>query len=142
MQDDALTATATVRECLLFSANLRLGAGVSVEDKEALVDEVLVELGLNKCRDTFIGSERSKGISGGERKRTSIGVELITDPSLVFLDEPTSGLDSYSAYKIVELLKALSHQGRCTIMCTIHQPSSEIFLLFDNCIMLKSGFVS
>lgn len=71
-----------------------------------------------------------KGVSGGERKRTSIGVELITDPSLVFLDEPTTGLDSYTAFGVMETLKELAAQGR-TIVQTIHQPNSDIFDMFD-----------
>ena len=130
------------REALRFSAALRRGLNETPAEIEALVTSMISDLGLESCADTFVGGELIKGISGGERKRTSIGVELITDPSLVFLDEPTSGLDSYSAFKIVELLKSLSHSGRCTVMCTIHQPSSEVFLLFDNCILLKSGHIT
>jgi ABC-type multidrug transport system ATPase subunit len=73
-----------------------------------------------------------RGISGGEKKRTSIGVELVTNPTVLFLDEPTSGLDSYAALETVKLLKELSNQG-CTVLCTIHQPSSEIYSVFDKC---------
>ena len=71
-----------------------------------------------------------KGVSGGERKRTSIGVELITDPSLIFLDEPTTGLDSFTATSVMELLQNLANQGR-TIIQTIHQPNSDMFNMMD-----------
>ena len=79
-----------------------------------------------------------KGISGGERKRTSIGYELITDPKLILLDEPTSGLDSTTAYKIVKILKKEA-QRNLTVISTIHQPSSEIFITFDRLILLHEG---
>jgi len=80
-----------------------------------------------------------KTISGGERKRTAIGVELITDPSLILLDEPTSGLDSFKALTIVKLLKRLARQGR-TIISTIHQPGSESFLEFDRLLLMSDGY--
>jgi ABC-type multidrug transport system ATPase subunit len=79
-----------------------------------------------------------KGISGGERKRTSIGVELITNPSLIYLDEPTTGLDSVTALQITKLLAALAKTGR-NIVSTIHQPSSEIFSTFDHFMLLLKG---
>jgi len=103
MQDDCLMKTATPREALTFSASLRLGVKKSEEGISEVVDAMLVALGLEKCADTQIGDSQSKGISGGERKRTAIGVELVTSPSLVFLDEPTSGLDAYAAYKCIEV---------------------------------------
>jgi len=80
----------------------------------------------------------NKTISGGERKRTAIGVELITDPSLILLDEPTSGLDSFKALQIVQLLKKLARQGK-TVISTIHQPSSESFLEFDRLLLMSDG---
>lgn len=89
MQDDALMATTTPREALRFSANLRL-VGVSAAEIEEAVDHTLAALDIEECADTFIGSALIKGISGGQRKRTSVGIELITQPSLLFLDEPTS----------------------------------------------------
>ena len=78
------------------------------------------------------------GISGGQRKRTAVGVEIITRPSILFLDEPTSGLDSYQAYNLIENLKIIAGTG-CPVICSIHQPSSEIFYLFDIAIFMKSG---
>ena len=90
-------------ESLQFAANLRLPG--SKEEKNKLVTKLLSDLKLEKAADTLIGGAFLKGISGGERKRTSIGVELITDPALLFLDEPTSGLDSFTAFIIINLLK-------------------------------------
>lgn len=139
MQDDALMATTTPREALRFSAALRM-TGVSAEEMEEAVTSMLNALGIQDCADTFIGNELIKGISGGQRKRTSVGIELITQPSLLFLDEPTSGLDSHTAYTLVKLLKKIA-SSNASILCTIHQPSSEVFFLFDSCIFLKKGRV-
>jgi ABC-type multidrug transport system ATPase subunit len=99
------------------------------------VDDLIEELRLNKAQNTKIGGPLVKGVSGGERKRTSIGVELITDPSLIFLDEPTTGLDSFTATSVVETLKDLTMGGR-TVICTIHQPNSDIYDMFDRLMLL------
>lgn len=88
----------------------------------------------------MIGSAEKKVISGGERKRTSIGVEMITDPSVLMLDEPTSGLDSFKATSIVRLLKSLADKRGKTIISTIHAPSSEAFYYFDRLILMADGF--
>ena len=97
----------TVRECLEFAAKLKLPG--TYASKIARVNLLISELKLHKCASTKIGGPLVKGVSGGERKRTSIGVELITDPSIVLLDEPTSGLDSFMAKKIVQTLQKLAH---------------------------------
>lgn len=99
---------------------------------------MLEDLGLLKCADTRIGNVMLRGISGGERKRTSIGVELLTNPSMIFLDEPTTGLDSSTAYNVINLLKKISGNGR-TIIITIHSPSCDIFNIFDQLILLVEG---
>jgi len=140
MQDEALFATQTPREALHFSASLRLSQDTTEKEREKLVKQLLEELDIEKCADSLIGSVLIRGISGGERKRVAIGVELITRPKLLFLDEPTSGLDTYSAYKIALILRHLCHLG-CSVISTIHQPSSEIFYSFDDCILLESGQV-
>jgi ABC-type multidrug transport system ATPase subunit len=140
MQDDALLATSTPREALRFSATLRLPSSVSKKEINEMVDALLSELGIMECADVIIGGALLKGISGGQRKRASVGVEVITDPEVLFLDEPTSGLDSDSAFNLVKLLKNIASTN-CTILCTIHQPSSEIFALFDTVIYLKDGVV-
>lgn len=143
MQEDLLFATATAREALEFSAKMRLPAVVAKNKVlvKAIVDGLLDSLGLTHVQNTRIGSERSKGLSGGEKKRVAIGVELVTNPSLLFLDEPTSGLDSVAAWKVVQILRSLGKATGCAIMCTIHQPSSEIFGAFDKVMMLAQGGV-
>mmetsp|Transcript_96922 Transcript_96922/g.211909 ORF Transcript_96922/g.211909 Transcript_96922/m.211909 type:complete len:696 (-) Transcript_96922:403-2490(-) len=138
MQDDRLMATETVRECINFSAMMRR-PGTSAE-RQALVGSMLDTLGLRKCADTIAGNALLKGISGGERKRCSVGIELITDPKLIFLDEPLSGLDSYAAYTLVQALKDLAESG-VPVLCTVHQPSSEIFAMFDDVVVLHDGEV-
>lgn len=99
-QDDSLQVTSTPREAIRFSAKLRLPRSTTDEEIETLVNRMLSELGLEDCADTIVGGALKKGISGGQRKRTSVGVELVTKPPLVFLDEPTSGLDSFSAVQL------------------------------------------
>ena len=128
----------SVRECLEFAAKLKLPG--TLESKIARVDKIIKELRLTKCQGTKIGGLLIKGVSGGERKRTSIGVELITDPSLIFLDEPTTGLDSFTATSVMELLKSLANQGR-TIIQTIHQPNSDMFEMMDQLMLLARGKV-
>lgn len=91
VQDDILSGTLTVRENLLFSANLRLSKKISSQRKEEIVQQVIIQLGLEKCADSKVGTEFVRGISGGERKRTNIGMELVLSPSVLFLDEPTTG---------------------------------------------------
>jgi len=140
MQEDALFQTQTPREAFEFSAALRLGKGVSKKERDELVQKLLDDLGLQSCADTMIGSVLIPGISGGEKKRTAIGVELISNPDLLFLDEPTSGLDSYAAFRVVKILKELSSKGK-TVVCTIHQPSSEVFDIFDSTYLLAKGQV-
>lgn len=137
MQDDILFQTLRCEEALRFAAQLKLGLkGDELNEK---VDITLESLGLLKCRKTLIGSQQIKGLSGGERKRTAIGVELITNPSILFLDEPTSGLDSFTANKIVKLLVAQAKLGK-TVIATIHQPSSSTFELFDRLLLLMDGY--
>ena len=137
MQNDILMQTLTVRETLEFAANLKLNR--TKEEKDAHINKLVSDLKLEKCIDVLIGGTDIKGISGGEKKRTSIAFELISDPQVLFLDEPTSGLDSLTAYVIVWYMKKLSRSGNKTIAMTIHQPSSEIFELFDNLFLLVAG---
>ena len=141
MQDDALFPTATVRETVMFAAFLRPGPFAACEfaKKRELVDMLLKALGLWGCRDTLIGNPPMiTGVSGGEKRRVSIACELVTIPEILFLDEPTSGLDSFAAYQVVTALQSLAAAG-CTVLCTIHQPSSEVFRLFDNTVLLVNG---
>jgi len=136
MQEDHILGTATVREAIDFSARLR--TPYSEKKRKVLVDQILEQLKLTKCEDTYIGTSLLRGVSGGEKKRTSVAIELITKPNLLFLDEPTSGLDSYSAFVVTKILKNLNDTG-CSVVATLHQPSSEIFYLFDDVIILHEG---
>ena len=139
-QDDSLQITSTPREAIRFSAKLRLPRTTTEEELDELTTQMLNELGLTSCADTIIGGILQKSISGGERKRTSIGVELVVKPAMVFLDEPTSGLDSYSALQCVRVLKKVAKAG-ASVNFTIHQPSSDIFASFDQLILLQQGRV-
>lgn len=139
-QDDVLFNTMTVRETLMMSATLRLPDSIPREQKIRRVDEIIGLLGLEKAKDTIIGTPEKKGISGGERKRTAIGMEMIIDPMVIFLDEPTSGLDTFTAYSVVSQLRDLARTGR-TVVATIHQPSSKTFMLFDDLLLLAEGRV-
>jgi energy-coupling factor transporter ATP-binding protein EcfA2/ABC-type multidrug transport system permease subunit len=114
---------------------------MSHAEQDKRVEEMLEKLGIKKCADTMIGNVLIKGISGGEKKRVAIAVELITHPKILFLDEPTSGLDSYAAYNVVQTLKDLALNDKTAILCTIHQPSSEVFDLFSRSILLSDGHV-
>ncbi|KAF7815999.1 ABC transporter G family member 26 [Senna tora] len=138
-QEDVLFPQLTVEETLVFSAFLRLPANMSQQQKYDKVEATLKDLGLERCRHTKIGGGFIKGISGGERKRTSIGYEILVDPSLLLLDEPTSGLDSSSANRLLLTLHGLAKAGR-TIITTIHQPSSRIFHMFDKLLLISEGY--
>ncbi|BFI31254.1 ATP-binding cassette, subfamily G (WHITE), member 2 [Marchantia polymorpha subsp. ruderalis] len=137
-QDDVLFPVLTVRETLVFAALLRLSPKMSHREKIRRADTVLRELGLDRCQNTIVGGPFVRGVSGGERKRTSIGYEILVDPSLLLLDEPTSGLDSSTALKIMQVLRANAQVGR-VIVTTIHQPSSRMFPMFDKLILLSEG---
>ena len=132
-QDDIVHPQLTVREALYFSARLR--TDLTDDEIETRIDKLLRELNLSDKKETIIGSPENKVLSGGQRKRVNIAMELITDTPVLFLDEPTSGLSSYDAEGVIHLLKQLSSQGK-TIIATIHQPSLHVFREFDNLIML------
>ncbi|XP_044080485.1 broad substrate specificity ATP-binding cassette transporter ABCG2 isoform X2 [Neovison vison] len=138
VQDDVVMGTLTVRENLQFSAALRLPTTMTSHEKNERINKVIQQLGLDKVADSKVGTQFIRGVSGGERKRTSIGMELITDPAILFLDEPTTGLDSSTANAVLLLLKRMSEQGR-TIIFSIHQPRYSIFKLFDSLTLLASG---
>jgi ABC-type multidrug transport system ATPase subunit len=138
MQQDVLLPTLTVRETLRYAADLRLPPSTTKADRIRVVEEVIRELGLKECADTRIGNSSHRGCSGGEKRRVSIGVQLLANPSVLFLDEPTTGLDATSAFQLIRTLKMLAQKNR-TIITTIHQPRSEIWDLFDNLIVLSKG---
>jgi ATP-binding cassette, subfamily G (WHITE), eye pigment precursor transporter len=136
MQDDILFQTFTWEECLMFAAKLRLN--LPKDQLKKRVDDIIHQLGLQSCRNTYVGNPILRGMSGGEKKRTAIAVELVTNPSVIFLDEPTSGLDSFNAEKIIKLLIGQARMGK-TIISTIHQPNSECFASFDKILLLMEG---
>ncbi|KAH7542995.1 hypothetical protein FEM48_Zijuj02G0135000 [Ziziphus jujuba var. spinosa] len=137
-QDDNLIGTLTVRETISYSARLRLPDKMPWSEKRALVESTIIEMGLQDCADTVIGNWHLRGISGGEKRRVSIALEILMRPRLLFLDEPTSGLDSASAFFVTQTLRGLSRDGR-TVIASIHQPSSEVFELFDQLYLLSGG---
>ncbi|KAG0055293.1 hypothetical protein BGZ83_009051 [Gryganskiella cystojenkinii] len=138
-QLDVHVPQATVREALQFSACLRQPASVSEADKYAYVEEIIHILEMENIADAVIGTtESGLGISVEERKRLTIGVELVAKPRLLFLDEPTSGLDAQASYNIMRFMRKLTDQGQA-ILCTIHQPSSQLFAFFDDLLLLAKG---
>ncbi|KAG0215682.1 hypothetical protein BGX28_008928 [Mortierella sp. GBA30] len=138
-QLDVHVPQCTVREALQFSANLRQPADVSEAEKDAYVEDIIRILEMENIADAVIGTtESGLGISVEERKRLTIGVELVAKPKLLFLDEPTSGLDAQASYNIMRFMRKLTDQGQA-ILCTIHQPSSQLFDFFDDLLLLAKG---
>ncbi|KAG1342343.1 ABC transporter G family member 11 [Cocos nucifera] len=138
-QDDILMTTLTVREAVYYSAQLQLPDSMTKSEKKERAEMTIREMGLQEAMDARIGGQASKGISGGQKRRVSICIEILTRPKLLFLDEPTSGLDSAASYHVMNRIVSLArHDGR-TIIASIHQPSSEVFELFDNLCLLSSG---
>ena len=136
--DEGLLPSLTVRETLRFAAQLRLPKSMTKEQKIRRAETVLLKLGLKACADTVIGSEFVKGISGGEKRRVSIAVQVLTDPKILLADEPTSGLDAWTASSLLDLLVELANEGR-TVICTIHQSRSDMFSRFGNLLLLAKG---
>lgn len=137
-QEDVLMGTLTVRETITYSAYLRLPTTFTSEEVKEIIEGTILEMGLEDCGDSLIGNWHLRGISGGEKKRLSIALEILVRPRVLFLDEPTTGLDSASAFFVVQALKSLARDGR-TVISSIHQPSSEVFALFDDLFLLSGG---
>mmetsp|Transcript_8433 Transcript_8433/g.22927 ORF Transcript_8433/g.22927 Transcript_8433/m.22927 type:complete len:622 (-) Transcript_8433:97-1962(-) len=137
-QFDTLVGELTVQQMLMYTAELKLSRSLSREDKQQRVDEIIELLRLQKCRNTVIGNQLVRGISGGQAKRVNIALALITRPKVVFLDEPTSGLDSRMANEVCVLLKDLAREG-ATVIATVHSPTIFAFSLFDDLFMLQAG---
>lgn len=137
-QDDRLLPHLTVRETLVFVAKLRLPAHFTQAERDQRVDDVIAELRLRQCAHTRVGNDYVRGVSGGERRRVSIAVQLLWNPGILILDEPTSGLDSFTAHNLVITLSRLA-RGNRLVLLSVHQPRSDIFQLFDLVVLLSSG---
>lgn len=133
MQEDLLPQLITVDELMMVAAKLKLGDNVSAEHQRTTVNEILKMLGLESCRQT-----RTEAISGGQRKRLSVAVELVNNPPIILLDEPTSGLDTVAVNHCIDAFEVLSAQGR-TVICTIHQPPASVFQKFQQTYFLADG---
>ncbi|KAK3702963.1 hypothetical protein QZH41_012414, partial [Actinostola sp. cb2023] len=138
-QEDTMHRSLTICEILHYQAELRLPTDVTSAEKRHRVNQIIELLGLSKVKNTKIGDEEARGISGGQRKRVNIGMELIADPTLLFLDEPTSGLDSTSSLLVLDALRTVAEKGRLTVVCVIHQPRFEIFSSMHKVLFLGPG---
>ncbi|OMJ89051.1 hypothetical protein SteCoe_8875 [Stentor coeruleus] len=136
MQQDIVLPTLTPREALTYAARLKIKGNHDFITER--VNQVIEDLKLTKIADKLIGNELIKGLSGGEKKRVCIGLELISEPQILILDEPTSGLDSFTAELVIKLMKQQAQNDK-TIVVTIHQPSSNIFAMFDRLILMVEG---
>ncbi len=134
-QDDIIHRELTVYQALYYTARLRLPSATAEADIQQRVATAIKELGLTASQHTLIGSPDRKGISGGQRKRVNLAMELLTEPAVLFLDEPTSGLSSEDALRVMKLLRSLANSGR-TILLTIHQPSLQAYQLLDHLVLL------
>ncbi len=139
-QENVLLESLTVWQTMYYSAILRINSPISMKDKLKRAAKIMDEMGLYGVKDTIVGSGE-RGISGGQRRRLSIALELLSNPAILLLDEPTSGLDSTSSMKLVQLLKRMTRSGDrgTTVALTIHQPRAEVFALFDSILLLGSG---
>lgn len=132
-QEDLLQPLLTVHELMTMAARLKLPAGVGRQERLRTISDILAKLGLLHAATT-----RTESLSGGEKKRLSIALELVSNPSVFFLDEPTTGLDNVSTGQCLRLLRRLAHEGR-TFVLTIHQPSATLFEMFDHVYVLARG---
>lgn len=137
-QHDQLLPNLTVRETLAFIAQIRLPRTFSQAQRDKRVEDVIAELRLRQCANTRVGNTYIRGVSGGERRRVSIGVQLLWNPGILILDEPTSGLDSFTAHNLVKTLSRLT-KGNRLVLISLHQPRSDIFKLFDLVLLMTSG---
>ncbi|RLM98686.1 ABC transporter G family member 11-like [Panicum miliaceum] len=138
-QDNVLMSTLSVREAVYYSAQLQLPDTMPPPEKRAHADRVIREMGLGDAMDTRIGGRITKGISGGQRKRVSICIEMLTRPRLLFLDEPTSGLDSAASYHVMSHIARIAVREGMTVVAAVHQPSGDVFELFHGLCLLAAG---
>ncbi|EGD76064.1 ATP-binding cassette [Salpingoeca rosetta] len=139
MQQDALYPTLTVRETLVFAANMLLQE--PRHRRLERVDRVIRELGLTDVQDSFVGEDMRRGVSGGEKKRVAVAIQLIHNPPVLFLDEANTGLDTYSSLLLMRQLRRVAMEHQRCIITTVHQPRSSLFELFDDIMILSKGAV-
>ncbi|KAI4365606.1 hypothetical protein MLD38_021574 [Melastoma candidum] len=137
-QDDVVHGNLTVEENLRFNARCRLSADMAKPDKVLVIERVIESLGLQNVRDSLVGTVEKRGISGGQRKRVNVGIEMVMEPSLLILDEPTSGLDSSSSLLLLRALRREALEG-VNVSMVLHQPSYALFKMFDDLILLAKG---
>ncbi|XP_027329792.1 pleiotropic drug resistance protein 3 [Abrus precatorius] len=137
-QNDIHSPNITVEESIMFSAWLRLASQIDAKTKAEFVNEVLRTIELDGIKDSLVGIPNISGLSTEQRKRLTIAVELVANPSIIFMDEPTTGLDARAAAVVMRAVKNVVGTGR-TVTCTIHQPSIDIFEAFDELILMKDG---
>ncbi|EPS66605.1 hypothetical protein M569_08170, partial [Genlisea aurea] len=137
-QDDIVHGNLTVEENLRFSARCRLSEDLPKADKVLVVERVIESLGLQAVRDSLVGTVEKRGISGGQRKRVNVGLEMVMEPSLLILDEPTSGLDSSSSNLLIKALRRESLEG-VNVCMVVHQPSYTLYKMFDDLVLLAKG---
>ncbi|XP_070204094.1 uncharacterized protein [Littorina saxatilis] len=142
LQQDIFLSKLTLWETLYFAAMVYLPEKLPLAEKLAKIDHIIDVLDLNKCRNTVVGDQFLRGLSGGEKKRLSIACELIKDPDVMLMDEPTSGLDSSTAYTLMQLLKKFTEQSGKAVVVSIHQPASQIFHMFTHLLLLADGHVA
>ncbi|KAJ3255532.1 hypothetical protein HDU77_003656 [Chytriomyces hyalinus] len=138
-QNDAVIGCFTVRETIMWAVELNLPSSVTKRERLDKVQELLSQFGLTKCADSKVGDLLTRGISGGEKRRLSIAIQLVKEPKVIFLDEPTSGLDSAASFKVMEAIRDLARRRGCTVVCSIHQPSPSTYELFDKVLFLARG---
>jgi ABC-type multidrug transport system ATPase subunit len=138
-QDNVLMSTLSVREAVYYSAQMQLPDTMPASEKRAHAERVIREMGLSDAMDTRIGGRITKGISGGQRKRVSICIEMLTRPRLLFLDEPTSGLDSAASYHVMSHITRIAARERMTVIAAVHQPSGDVFEFFHGLCLLAAG---
>ncbi|KAH7002040.1 P-loop containing nucleoside triphosphate hydrolase protein [Ilyonectria destructans] len=138
-QEDALIGSLTVRETLEFSSRLASTSSLPKQERLVRINGLLESFGLVEQANTIIGTPIRKGISGGQKRRVGVASQLITSPKLLFLDEPTSGLDSAASFEVVNYLRQVARRNNLIVVCSIHQPSTSTFNLFDKLLLLSAG---